>query len=299
MIARVRAEVVLVLANIVYATSYVATRLTLDDIPPSALALTRLVIGALILVPLAVALRKSDAPAFSRADRGRIFWMGALGFAGAFALSHWGLARSTATNGALLITVEPITMLLLAPVLLGERLTFREKVGAGLALLGAAVVIANGIPGVSQTLVPHWRGDLLLILAGVAYASYSLIGREILARHSSVSVTAGSIVWGAVTMLPLAVLERAAGAAPRLTPLAIVGTLYLAVVITALGYLAWNYALERVPASRAAIFLNLQPLGGALLGVGVLGEPLTPYIVAGGALILAGLTLTVKGQGKR
>jgi len=299
MIARVRAEVVLVLANIVYATSYVATRLTLDDIPPSALALTRLVIGALILVPLAVALRKSGAPAFSHADRGRLFWMGALGFAGAFALSHWGLARSTATNGALLITVEPITMLLLAPVLLGERLTFREKVGAGLALLGAAVVIANGIPGVSQTLVPHWRGDLLLILAGVAYASYSLIGREILARHSSVSVTAGSIVWGAVTMLPLAVLERAAGAAPRLTPLAIVGTLYLAVVITALGYLAWNYALERVPASRAAIFLNLQPLGGALLGVGVLGEPLTPYIVAGGALILAGLTLTVKGQGKR
>jgi drug/metabolite transporter (DMT)-like permease len=299
MIARVRAEVVLVLANIVYATSYVATRLTLDDIPPSALALTRLVIGSLILVPLAFALRKSGAPAFSHADRGRIFWMGALGFAGAFALSHWGLARSTATNGSLLITVEPITMLLLAPVLLGERLTFREKVGAGLALLGAAVVIANGIPGVSQTLVPHWRGDLLLILAGVAYASYSLIGREILARHSSVSVTAGSIVWGAVTMLPLAVLERAAGSAPRLTPIAIAGTLYLAVVITALGYLAWNYALERVPASRAAIFLNLQPLGGALLGVGVLGEPLTPYIVAGGALILSGLTLTVKGQGKR
>jgi drug/metabolite transporter (DMT)-like permease len=299
MIARVRAEVVLVLANIVYATSYVATRLTLDDIPPSALALTRLVIGALILVPLAFALRKSGAPAFSRADRGRIFWMGALGFAGAFALSHWGLARSTATNGSLLITVEPITLLLLAPVLLGERLAFREKVGAGLALLGAAVVIANGIPGVSQALVPHWRGDLLLILAGGAYASYSLIGREILARHSSVSVTAGSIVWGAVTMLPLAVLERAAGAAPRLTPIAIAGTLYLAVVITALGYLAWNYALERVPASRAAIFLNLQPLGGALLGVGVLGEPLTPYIVAGGALILTGLTLTVKGQGKR
>jgi len=295
----VRAEVVLVLANIVYATSYVATRLTLADIPPSALALSRLVIGSLILVPLAFALRKSGAPAFSPADRWRIFWMGALGFAGAFALSHWGLARSTATNGALLITVEPITLLLLAPLFLGERLTVREKVGAGLALLGAAVVVANGIPGFSQTLVPHWRGDLLLILAGVAYASYSLIGREILARHSSASVTAWSIVWGAVTMLPLALLERATGAVPRLTPLAIAGILYLAVVITALGYLAWNYALERVPASQAAIFLNLQPLVGALLGVGVLGEPLTLYIVAGGALILTGLTLTIKGQGKR
>jgi drug/metabolite transporter (DMT)-like permease len=293
----VRAEVVLVLANIVYATSYVATRVALENVPPSTLALIRLVIGSLILVPLAVALRRPGAPALSRADRWRLFWMGALGFAGAFALSHWGLARSTATNAALLITVEPITLLLLAPLLLGERLSRREGAGAALALLGAALVIANGIPGVSQALVPHWRGDLLLILAGVAYAAYSLIGRPVLARHSSLSVTAWSIAWGALAMLPLALIERAWGAVPRLTPAAVAGTLYLAVVITALGYLAWNYALERVSASRAAIFLNLQPLVGALLGVGLLGEPLTPYTVVGGALILAGLTLTVKGRG--
>lgn len=294
-----RAEVVLVLANIVYATSYVATRLTLADVPPSTLALIRLVVGSLILVPLALALRRPGASTLSPADRWRVFWMGALGFAGAFALSHWGLARSTATNGALLITVEPVTLLVLAPLLLGERLTRREGAGAALALLGATLVVANGIPGLSEALVPHWRGDLLLVLAGVAYASYSLIGREILARHSSLSVTAWSIAWGAGAMLPLALIERASGALPRVTPTAIAGTLYLAVVITALGYLAWNYALERVSASRAAIFLNLQPLVGALLGVAVLGESLTPYTVAGGGLILAGLTLTVKGQGKR
>jgi drug/metabolite transporter (DMT)-like permease len=295
----VRAEVVLVLANIVYATSYVATRLTLADVPPSTLALIRLVVGSLILVPLALALRRPGASTLSSADRWRVFWMGALGFAGAFALSHWGLARSTATNGALLITVEPVTLLVLAPLLLGERLTRREGAGAALALLGATLVVANGIPGLSEALVPHWRGDLLLVLAGVAYASYSLIGREILARHSSLSVTAWSMAWGAGAMLPLALIERASGALPRVTPTAIAGTLYLAVVITALGYLAWNYALERVSASRAAIFLNLQPLVGALLGVAVLGESLTPYTVAGGGLILAGLTLTVKGQGKR
>ena len=174
-----RAEVVLVLVNIVYATSYVATRLTLADVPPSTLALIRLVVGSLILVPLALALRRPGASTLSPADRWRVFWMGALGFAGAFALSHWGLARSTATNGALLITVEPVTLLVLAPLLLGERLTRREGAGAALALLGATLVVDNGIPGLSEALVPHWRGDLLLVLAGVAYASYSLIGREI------------------------------------------------------------------------------------------------------------------------
>ena len=85
-----RAEVVLVLANIVYATSYVATRVALENVPPSTLALIRLVIGALILVPLAFALRRPEAPALSRADRWRLFWMGVLGFAGAFALLALG-----------------------------------------------------------------------------------------------------------------------------------------------------------------------------------------------------------------
>ena len=71
-----------------------------------------------------------------------------------------------------------------------------------------------------------------------------------------------------------------------------------ALLITALGYLAWNWALERVPAPRAAIFLNIQPLVGALLGVYYLGEPLTAFTVAGGALIVSGLTLTVKTPGR-
>ena len=292
------ADLVLVVANVVYATSYAATRLTLDHIPPATLALIRLVIGAVVLIPLAVALRPAAAAPIERGDRWSMLWMGVLGFAGAFAFSHWGIARSTATNAALLITVEPISLILLSPWALGERLTRREGVGAALALAGAGVVVVNGIPGVTAALVPHWRGDLLLILAGLAYASYSLFGRGVLTRHPAIAVTAWSIAWGVAAMLPLAALEWSAGAELRLTAGALLGVLYLAVLITALGYLAWNWALERVPAPRAAIFLNIQPLVGALLGVYYLGEPLTLFTVAGGVLIVSGLTLTVKTPGK-
>ena len=94
------ASALLLVANLVYATSYVATRVVLDDLPPAFLALGRLVVGAAILVPIARALERPAAvPA--RGDAWRIVWMGVVGFAGAFALSHWGLARSTATNAAL------------------------------------------------------------------------------------------------------------------------------------------------------------------------------------------------------
>jgi drug/metabolite transporter (DMT)-like permease len=282
-------------ANLVYATSYVATRVVLDDLPPALLALVRLVVGAAILVPIA---RTLAAPARTpgRADAWRIVWMGVVGFAGAFALSHWGLARSTATNAALLIIVEPLSIMALSHLLLGEGLRRREVAGGALALLGAVLVVLNGVPGLTLTLAPHWRGDLLLVLAGLAYGAYTLIGRAVLARHSPLVVTARSIVWGAVVMVPLTVAEWLGGARPVLSRGAVVGALYLAIVITAFGYLLWNWVLARVSAPQVAIFVTVQPIGGAILGVVLLREPLTVFTVAGAVLIVLGLWLTVAGR---
>ena len=75
---------------------------------------------------------------------------------------------------------------------------------------------------------------------------------------------------------------------------AVWGTLYLAVVITALGYLVWSYVLERVEAPRLAVFINVQPVVGALLGVWWLREPLTVFTVVGGLLVLLGLHLAMR-----
>jgi len=289
------AYLVLFGANLVYATSYGATRLVLDEVPPALLALLRLVVGAAILVPAAGVLERS-APPPSRGDAWRIAWMGVFGFAGAFAFAHWGIARSTATNAALLIITEPLSIMLLGPAVLGERLSGREKIGAGLALLGTVLVVVNGIPGVTHALVPHWRGDLLLVLSGVAYGSYSLIGRDVLLRRAPLDVTARSIVWGGAAMVPLAFAEWVGGARPVLTAGGAVGALYLGVVITAFGYLVWNWALARVEASRVAAFITVQPIAGALLGVLFLHEPLTAFTLAGGAFVVAGLWLTATGH---
>jgi len=152
------------------------------------------------------------------------------------------------------------------------------------------------VPGLTRSIVPHWRGDLLLVASGVAYAAYSLLGRGVLGRYPVIVVTAWSIVWGALATAPLAWLEWRAGLMPRWTPGAIVGTLYLGVVITALGYAVWNWALERAGASRVAIFVNVQPVAGAVIGVWWLHEPLGVFMVLGGLAILTGLHLAVKAD---
>ncbi len=287
--------VILLAANLVFATGYAVSRIVLADVGPATLGLARVLIGGAPLLAWA-AWHGRSAPRrrWTVGDRVRVAFMGVVGFALAFALGNWGLARSTASNAALLITVEPTTLLVLAPLLLGERLSGRETLGAVLTLVGAVVVVVDGVPGLTRSLMPHWRGDLLLILSGVAYAAYSLLGQGVLTRHPVARVTAHSVVWGAVSIAPLAAHEWHAGPPPAWTATAVVGTLYLGVVITALGYAVWNWCLERVGAARVAAFVNVQPLAGALLGVWWLHEPLTPFLVGGGLLIVAGLHLTVK-----
>src|SRR4029453_5778719 len=86
------------------------------------------------------------------------------------------------------------------------------------------------------------------------------------------------------------------GARPVWTAPAVAGTLYLAVVISALGYVAWDWALARLPAPRAAVFLNVQPIAGALLGPLLLDEPLTGFTIAGVvAIVGASPLLSVAG----
>jgi drug/metabolite transporter (DMT)-like permease len=281
------ADFALLGANLVYATSYVAARLTLDGIPPAALALARCVIAAALLLPLAG--RGGAFARIARADHARIAAMGVLGFGVAVALAHWGLVRSTAANAALLIIVEPLAIVALSPLLLGERLRRREAIGGAIAVAGTVLVVLDGIPGITTRLAPHWRGDVLLVGSAIAFASYSLIGRDVLRRHASTPVTTLSILWGAVALAPLAGVEWWRGARPMWTAATVTGMFYLGVIITALGYLVWNWALERVEAPRAAVFLNVQPVAGALLGVVVLGDPLTIFTAVGGLMIIAGV----------
>jgi len=284
------ADLALLLANIVYGTSYVVTRVALADVPPATLALLRVLIAAAVLVPLALRTRVR----LSGREHARIVGMGVAGFAAAFALGHWGLARSTATNAALLIVAEPLGLILLGPVVLREHLRRGEAFGAGLALIGATLVVVNGIPGLTLALLPRWRGDLLLVLSGLAYAAYSVLGRPILKRRPALPVTALSVLWGVPGLVPLVAQEWLDGQRAAFTGSAVAGVVYLGVVITALGYLVWNWALERVPAARAGIFVNLQPAVGALLGVLLLGDAVSGFTVAGGALIVLGLFLTMR-----
>src|SRR5262249_56517116 len=100
---------------------------------------------------------------------------------------------------------------------------------------------------------PHWRGDLLLALSGLAYGSYSLLGRDVLLRRGPLDVTARSMTWGALAVAPLAAAEWLAGSRPAMTAGSVIGALSLGLVITAGGYLFLNWRLGGVRAPPAGV----------------------------------------------
>jgi drug/metabolite transporter (DMT)-like permease len=100
-----------------------------------------------------------------------------------------------------------------------------------------------------------------------------------------VPATAWILTFGTLALAPAALLWEGM---PRLdlTLLGWASVLVLGLGCSAATYVLWNWGVTRVPASRAGVFLNLEPLVGALLGILVLGEAWGPGTVVGGVLII-------------
>lgn len=278
-----------VAANVLGGATYFATKKALVGIPPVTLSLVRTVVALAILFPLA---GRTALLALARAG-GRTRWqllaMGVLGYAFPLTLGNLGVERSTATSGALLIGTEPLATVLLAALFLGETVTRARGIAIVLGLLGATLIVTNGIPFVTWSAAPHLVGDLLLVAHGAAWAIWSIAGKPLLGRHPALAVSCLALAVAVPALLPGVALEWSdlrfdAGV---FGPLA--WAVALGALVSALGTVLWNAALRRMEASQIAGFIFLQPVVGAVLGIVLLAERPTGWAIAGGVLVFFGV----------
>jgi drug/metabolite transporter (DMT)-like permease len=287
---------VAIVANLVGGTSYVLTKIALGGLTETTLVVVRTVVALAVLLPWAgsrvATLLRAAGP-----DRRHLLAMAVLGYALPLVLGSYGLRRSTATNAALLIGTEPLSVVLLGAILLGEPLTRPRVIALGLGIVGATVLVANGIPLVTMTYTPHVAGDLLLLVHGVAWAVYTVAGKRLLGRYDAVAVSTASLLVALPFLVPPATLEARAFAwdAARLAP-ALGAAVVLGLVVSAGMTVLWNTALRHLDASRMAGFIFLQPLSGVVLAALLLGEAPSRFTVAGGVLILTGVYVLVQEE---
>lgn len=267
-----------VLSNLLGGTSYLGAFYAMKGLSPEAAVFWRTLFGGALFIPF---LFKGSRRPLSRREWGQMAAVGVMGLAAPLLVGTYAIKLTTTTNAALLVAVEPIAIVLLSAMFLGERLTWLKAFAIGSGVAGSAVLVLQG--GLSVT--PHLKGDLLLFLHSGLWALYSVIGKDAL---KTVEPMFFSAVTTAFALLPIS--AAAAWTGIPLPPPATWGPLaFLAVGSTFLGVLLWNKALELMPASQLANFIFVQPLVGVALGTLWQKEPFTAWSGAGGALILAGV----------
>jgi drug/metabolite transporter (DMT)-like permease len=211
-------------------------------------------------------------------------------------LNQWcflaGVRLSTPANASLMYALTPVWTLLLSSALHQERLTALKLTGVLLAVGGVVLVLWEEapLPSSSTTL-----GNWLLLLASWAWALYTVLSQRVAMQLGALKTTALSMVLGWMLYLPLWAALGAELGLELLSPSLVLELLYMGVVTSGIGYLLWVAVLQRLEASKVAVFATLQPVLTTLAAIPLFGfVPSLPFLL-GGTAILAGMLLTQLG----
>ena len=253
------------------------------DMPALAIAFFQELQGALVAGAIALVFR----PAALRPPRPAVIALG-LVLAAHFACL-FGAVQETSVASAVLVTYSaPIMIAILAPALLGELVS---RVTAGALAVSAAGVAAIALAGGDGGGAVHPAGIGLALLAAVTYAVFVVLLKRFAAEVSPLTIQFWQAGAAALALSPGALAGGYSLGGRELAYLALLG-----VVITGLTGVAYVLALRLVPATTAGILGYLEPLSAVVLAALLLGEPVGPWTLIGGAAIVAaGVVVVVEG----
>lgn len=211
-----------------------------------------------------------------------LLWVGGNG------LLFFSLQYTTAVNAAVINSVEPVFIIMLASLLFRDRFSWPQAAGIALSLLGVLVLISHGS---FQRLVnlEFNPGDLIVTCAYLAWALYAVLLRTTPAHLDGRVAAFILISFGSLFLLPLYIGETLLARPMPITVAAVLWSIGLAVFPAALGVLFYNQGIRHLGAVRAGQFLHLIPAFTVILAIGLLGESFETNHMAGIAFILAGL----------
>ncbi|MCY1035060.1 DMT family transporter [Corallococcus sp. BB11-1] len=272
---------------LISAGTYLAAKRAMTELSPFTVVLWRfLVCGAAFTLLLALTPGPKLPP---RSEWRRVALLGLMGGPVNQTLFFSGLSRSTSAHAALLYALTPLGVYVASLMLGRERASRRATAGILTALVGVVVLLlGRGLASARGSVL----GDLLILTAVVAWVIYTTEGRPLAAEHGALRATAWTMTVATALQLPLIpfVLQPEQVWAASLTAKAAI--VYLGLMTSVVAYLLWYYALSKVPASKVAIFSNLQPAATALAAWAFLDEALHWELALGGALVLLGVRLT-------
>jgi len=289
------ARFALLLACLLWAVSFVATKVALVTTPPLLVVSLRLVISALCFLPFLVKGRpwRLESPRILA----QLFGLSLLGTGLHYGIQTIGLQYTTATNASLFAVTGPITILLLSAVVLHERISLQKSFGVAIAIVGVLVVMGRGtLSGLDFG--THVYGDVMVLASIVMWGMFTVFGKRLTDELGAMRVTAMATLMGAVWMLPVAWFESRSRSFSlvEITAETWIAIAFLGVGCSFLATLLYFSALQRTESQKVGVYMYTIPPMTAAFAALMLGEVISANLVAGSFLVISGVALTERAS---
>lgn len=286
------AHLALVAVSVAWASAFSAIKALLDHgMAAEDIALLRYFVAA---PGFALVLWLSGGlPGLTRRDAARVAAVGVLVVVGYHVSLNVGTRYTTSGTAALVVALSPALTLVFATLAGLERATVRRAVGLAVAFAGVTVVVLLGAGG--ELSFANAKGPLIVLGAPLSFALYNVLLQPLLDRYGLLALTAASSLAGTVAILPLAggsTVDAVTGISAGDAAL----VLYLGVVCTLAGYVAWNVGLRGLGSTSAVTYAYAIPVLAVVFGALLLDETVTVWLGVGGALVLGGIALAQRAR---
>lgn len=287
----------LLLVPLFWGGAFGAGKHVLTELPPFTTATLRFGLAGLLLMIWLTWQRGWDIKQI------RERWLGLLilsvtGIFGYNAFFFLGLQYTSATNGALVIAMNPVSTTIAAVIWFGEMWSRRLGLGMLLSLIGVLVVISHGSIEIVRTLSFN-TGDIMLLGAVASWSIYSSIGKVVMKGMSTLLVTTVTTVTGTLGLFVGTLFEDGWSRVPEMSMQSWVEIVYMAAFATVIAFVLWNMGLQRIGSSRTSSYVNLVPINAAWIAYAFYGEQVTWAHAVGLCLVVSGVLLTTRAPQKQ
>jgi drug/metabolite transporter (DMT)-like permease len=276
-----------------WSANYIVGKIALREFPPLLLVGLRILFAGLFMLP--VYATQTGRASWRKRDVPLLIYLGMFGVTLNQLFFVVGLSMTSVAHSALIIAMTPIFVLAIAALIKQERLTWRKAAGMLIAFAGVGILNAIPPPAGPPSSQPSVLGDVFVTLAALTFALFTVMGKQVSLRHSSVTVNTFAYVGGALALIPVVIWQGRNFSYGMVSLTAWSSVLYMALFPSMICYLIYYHALAHISASRVSAFSYLQPVVAMLLAALTLGERITLPLLAGGAVIFSGVLITERG----
>jgi drug/metabolite transporter (DMT)-like permease len=278
----------LILVSIIWGVNFAFVKFALHDFSPLSFTIVRFALAALFLI--AIMLANREPLTLERRDIVPVIGLGFIGITLYNLLFMYGLSTTTASNSALFISSSPLFAALINAIVKKTPLSARGMTGLMLASSGVFLIIQSKPGGITFSRQAI-AGDVLTLCAALFWALYTMKAKPLLEKYSAIKVTAYSMAFGTVMLLPLGAFELLHQSWDAISFPSWAALAFSSFISGGIAFTLWYDGVKRLGVTRTIVYHYLVPIVAVLFAALFLGELITIPQILGGLAILTGVVL--------